>query len=61
MLGSGLDGGGGIVGLEDITAHPKITARLKAAGNSDDDLAEMWSGNIQRILRAADDNVASSR
>ena len=43
MLGSGLDGGGGIVGLEDITAHPKITARLMAAGNSDDDLAEMWS------------------
>ena len=60
-FGADWDGGGGIAGLEDITAHPKITARLKAAGYSDDDLAKLWSGNVLRILRAAEDNVASSR
>ena len=60
-FGADWDGGGGIAGLEDITAHPKITAALKAAGYSDADLAKMWSGNVLRILRAAEDNVASSR
>ena len=47
------DGGGGIKGLEDISALPLVTARLKAAGYSDADLAKMWSGNILRIVEAA--------
>ena len=52
-LGADWDGGGGIAGLEDITAHPKITARLKAAGYSDADLAKIWSSNVLRVLAAA--------
>jgi membrane dipeptidase len=53
-FGADWDGGGGIEGLADITDHPKITAALKAAGYSDEDLAKMWSGNVLRILAAAD-------
>jgi membrane dipeptidase len=53
-FGADWDGGGGIAGLEDITDLPKITERLEAAGYSDSDLAKMWSGNVLRILRAAE-------
>lgn len=60
-FGADWDGGGGIAGLEDITAHPKITAALKAAGYSDADLAKMWSSNVLRILWTAENNGASSR
>ena len=51
-FGADWDGGGGLSGIEDITAHPKITQRLKAAGYSDSDIEKMWSGNVLRILDA---------
>lgn len=51
-FGADWDGGGGLVGIEDIAAQPKITARLKAAGYSDADIEKMWSGNVLRILEA---------
>ena len=51
-FGADWDGGGGLVGIEDISAQPKITARLKAAGYSDADIEKMWSGNVLRILEA---------
>ncbi len=40
-FGADWDGGGGLVGIEDIAAQPKITARLKAAGYSDADIEKM--------------------
>ena len=52
-FGGDWDGGGGFKGFEDITALPKVTARLKQAGYSDTDIEKMWSGNILRILEAA--------
>ena len=53
-FGADWDGGGGIDGFQDITAHPKITEQLSAAGFSRSDLAKMWSGNVLRILKAAE-------
>lgn len=53
-FGTDFDGGGGIAGLEQVTALPRITQRLKAAGYSDADLEKMWSGNVLRILREAE-------
>ena len=53
-FGADFDGGGGIAGLENVLALPRITARLKAAGYSDIDLAKMWSGNVLRILSDAE-------
>jgi membrane dipeptidase len=53
-FGADFDGGGGIAGLEDVSALPRVTAALKAAGYSDADLAKMWSGNVLRILREAE-------
>ncbi|MDR6834891.1 MULTISPECIES: dipeptidase [unclassified Sphingopyxis] len=51
-FGADWDGGGGLAGIEDISALPKVTERLKAAGYSDPDLEKMWSGNVLRILAA---------
>ncbi|WP_137753260.1 dipeptidase [Sphingopyxis sp. L1A2A] len=51
-FGADWDGGGGLTGIEDISALPKVTERLKAAGYSDGDIEKMWSGNILRILAA---------
>ena len=51
-FGADWDGGGGLPGIEDISALPKVTQRLKAAGYSDADIEKMWSGNILRILAA---------
>lgn len=51
-FGADWDGGGGLDGIEDISALPKVTERLKAAGYSDADIEKMWSGNILRVVAA---------
>lgn len=58
-FGADWDGGGGLAGIEDISALPKVTERLKAAGYSDADIEKMWSGNVLRILAAQDGEGAS--
>ncbi|MDF7774296.1 dipeptidase [Sphingomonas sp. AOB5] len=57
-FGADWDGGGGVAGFEDISALPKVTARLRAAGYSEADLAKMWSGNVLRLLRIAEERKA---
>lgn len=57
-MGADWDGGGGVRGFEDITALSKVTERLLAAGYSEADLAKIWSGNVLRILRAAQAGAA---
>ena len=52
-FGADWDGGGGIAGMEDITALPVVTARLLKAGYSRDDVDKMTGGNVLRILREA--------
>jgi membrane dipeptidase len=54
-IGADWDGGGGDTGLEDVADIPRITERLLAAGYSVADLANIWSGNVLRLLRAAED------
>jgi membrane dipeptidase len=49
-IGLDWDGGGGVVGLEDVAAIPKITDALLKAGYSEADIAKIWSGNVLRIL-----------
>jgi membrane dipeptidase len=51
-IGADWDGGGGLAGIEDITALPKITGRLKAAGYSNADLGKIWGGNVVGLLSA---------
>lgn len=54
-IGADWDGGGGVVGMDDITALPKITARLLQEGYSAADIEKIWSGNALRVLKAAED------
>jgi membrane dipeptidase len=53
-LGADWDGGGGVRGMEDVAALPRITARLRKEGFSDRDIEKMWSGNTLRLLRQAE-------
>lgn len=52
-FGADWDGGGGLAGIEDISALPKVTERLRQAGYSEAELAKMWSGNVLRIMASA--------
>jgi membrane dipeptidase len=58
-FGADWDGGGGLAGFRDITALPKVTARLLSEGYTEADLQKMWSGNVLRLLKAAEDHAAS--
>ena len=51
-LGADWDGGG-VAGMEDIAALPRITARLRRAGLSEADIAKIMGGNLLRVLRQA--------
>jgi membrane dipeptidase len=54
-IGADWDGGGGVAGLEDITAIPRITERLVKAGYTEAQLANFWGGNALRVLGKAYD------
>lgn len=54
-FGADWDGGGGVPGFEDIDALPKVTARLQQAGYSAKDIEKMWSGNVLRLVRIANE------
>ena len=51
-IGADWDGGGGVTGLEDVSALPKVTERLLAAGYSERDVRNIWGGNLLRVLRS---------
>lgn len=53
-IGLDLDGGGGVIGLKDVSDDWKITERLLREGYSREDIQKIWSGNILRVLRAAE-------
>jgi membrane dipeptidase len=54
-IGADWDGGGGVAGLEDITAIPRITERLVKAGYTEAQLQNFWGGNALRVLGKAYD------
>ena len=54
-IGADWDGGGGVTGLEDCAGNWKITERLLKEGYREDDLRKFWSGNVLRVLKAAED------
>ena len=57
-LGADWDGNGGVIGMDDIAALPKITARLRAEGLSRQDIAKIMGGNTLRLLRQAEAHAA---
>jgi len=53
-IGADWDGGGGVVGMEDVVDLPRITDALLKAGYSEADVQKIWSGNVLRVLAAAE-------
>lgn len=53
-IGADWDGGGGVIGMEDVADSPKVTARLLSEGYSEADCEKIWSGNTLRLLRATE-------
>jgi membrane dipeptidase len=59
-VGADWDGGGGVTGMEDCASNWKITARLLKEGYGEADLQKIWSGNVLRLLQAAQDGRAKA-
>ncbi len=59
-IGADWDGGGGVNGMEDAAAVPKITEALLRAGYSQQDIAKIWSGNLLRLMREVEAARATS-
>ncbi len=60
-IGLDWDGGGGVPGLEDVTKIPRITDALVKAGYSEADIGKIWSGNVLRLLKAAEAEAAKEQ
>ncbi|HEY0265556.1 MAG TPA: membrane dipeptidase, partial [Rhizomicrobium sp.] len=54
-VGADWDGGGGVTGMQDVAAIPKITERLVKLGYTESQLSQFWGGNALRVLKAAHD------
>lgn len=54
-IGADWDGGGGVGGMEDVASLPRITQLLVDEGYSEADIEKIWSGNMLRLLKAAED------
>ncbi len=54
-IGADWDGGGGVDGMEDVAAVPKITQALVEAGYSEQDIKKIWSGNLLRLMREVEE------
>ena len=52
-LGADWDGGGGVIGMEDVSLLPRITARLRREGLSEADIAKVMGGNLLRVMARA--------
>lgn len=53
-IGLDWDGGGGVIGMADVTAIPRITQTLLDAGYSEGDIAKIWGGNVLRVMKAVE-------
>jgi membrane dipeptidase len=53
-IGADWDGGGGVIGMMDVSDLPKLTERLLHSGYTESDLERIWSGNLLRLLRMAE-------
>ncbi|WP_246604928.1 dipeptidase [Aquisediminimonas sediminicola] len=53
-IGLDWDGGGGVIGMADVTAIPRITQTLLDAGYTEGDIAKIWGGNVLRVMKAVE-------
>ena len=49
-IGSDFDGGGGLIGIDDVSQMPNITRELLARGYTKDEIRKLWGGNLMRVF-----------
>jgi len=50
-IGTDFDGGGGVVGCNDVSEIYRLTVELLRRGYSEDEIRRIWGGNIMRVFR----------
>jgi membrane dipeptidase len=53
-FGGDFDGGGGVLGLEDVSKYPMLTAELLRRGYTDEEVGKILGLNVLRVMRAAE-------
>ena len=53
-IGGDYDGGGGVLGLEDVSTYPKLTAELLRRGYTDEEIGKILGLNVLRAMREAE-------
>lgn len=49
-IGADWDGGGGVIGMNQISDIPRITQALLARGLTPEEIEKFWSGNVLRVM-----------
>lgn len=49
-IGSDFDGGGGLIGIDDVSEMPNLTKELLKRGYSENDIRKIWGGNLMRVF-----------
>jgi membrane dipeptidase len=52
-IGTDFDGGGGVIGCDDVSGMFHVTEELVRRGYSEKDIAKIWGGNFMRVFRKA--------
>ncbi len=52
-IGTDFDGGGGVVGCDDVSQMSNVTEELVRRGYREKEIAKIWGGNIMRVFRDA--------
>ncbi|MFO1077619.1 MAG: membrane dipeptidase [Planctomycetota bacterium] len=60
-IGSDFDGGGGIVGWNDASETPNVTIELVRRGYTEEQIRQIWGGNLLRVLRAVEKFAADQK
>lgn len=60
-IGADWDGGGGVEGLDDVSALPAISERLLAAGYQEHEVRNIMGGNLLRLLREVNAAAAKAK
>lgn len=49
-IGTDFDGGGGVIGCDEVSQMFRVTEELVRRGYSERDIAKIWGGNIMRVF-----------
>jgi len=49
-VGSDFDGGGGLIGIDDVSEMPNLTKELLKRGYSEKNIRKIWGGNLMRVF-----------